>query len=257
MIEELNSKILIEWEDKHRKLGLNCFAADGIMYRGAINVESTCREKLGNEEELWEKAPIRIAFITKDQVAESIDGEYCSHDVRQEVGFKNGKPSRTFHANLMNMLYALVKTTDTYLPAYNEAITEAIKYYEDYPFARVNVKKQAGGATCPDSALDEFLEKDKDFILRQIQNLDADILVCCGSKNYKNRILNFLIENCYKDAKIVPDSEGWLYYDSNSDKLLVDTWHPSSRIRKERLFSELSLAYHNFLKNHMEFNKKR
>lgn len=68
---EKNEEILQKWEQEMLKNGEENFAPDGIMYRGKIifnESESSIREQNSNaENKLWNNAPLRLLFLTKDQ----------------------------------------------------------------------------------------------------------------------------------------------------------------------------------------------
>ena len=72
---EKNDSILQKWKEQIEKFGENTknFASDGIMFRGEIDQYfADENERYSNpkkENELWENAPIRYLFLTKDQNA--------------------------------------------------------------------------------------------------------------------------------------------------------------------------------------------
>ena len=116
--------------------------------------------------------------------------------------------------------------------------------------ARINVKKQAGGPQLPNPILQYYLERDKKFISAQIQNLDADVLVCCGYSDSVektgNLILNFLNENGYHFTKY----NDWIYYDESKNKLAVNAWHLSYR---KNFYTDMMRAYQDFLSKYPNF----
>ena len=76
-----NKRILNEWRKSNEKNGETNFADDGIMYRGKIEGFDYGTERFSDkdqENKMWNEAPLRILFLTKDQNA----GEYDAWDVR-------------------------------------------------------------------------------------------------------------------------------------------------------------------------------
>lgn len=95
-----NDRILNEWQKSNEEHGETNFAKDGIMYRGIIEENDCGTERYSDKEKenkIWNEAPLRILFLTKDQNA----GEEEAWDVRGETG----SISYAFFRNLMYQLY--------------------------------------------------------------------------------------------------------------------------------------------------------
>lgn len=249
---EKNQKILDEWrENNENKYGERNFADDGIMFRGKFKDYDGGKERLPDDAEQqenkqWAEAPLRVLFLTKDQNAGGND----AWDVRSETG----KLSYAFFRNLMYQLYGLVNTKPEYKPDYTFTNEAAIELYNTFPIARINAKKEAGKSSLNNSTLKDYIERDGEFLQKQIENLDADIIVCCGySDNVEdtgNLLLNFLKDKCgYKFRKV---SE-WMYYDYEKNKLAINNWHLSIRKSSETIYKEMMDAYQNFLKEYPTF----
>ena len=250
-----NNRILSEWRKKYDE---NSFAPDGIMFRGEIDED--CNERYSDKElenKLWNEAPLRVLFLTKDQNA----GEDCdAWDVRGETG----NLSYAFFRNLMYQLYGLVNTTPEYKADYTFTNEQAIELYKTFPIARINAKKEKGNSSVSNHTLKYYIERDGDFLKKQILNLDADIIICCGYSDHVedtgNILLNFLKKECYnnlenKDDTGWKDDEGWIYYDTKKKKLAINNWHFSARIKSEEWYYKITNAYHHFLEKHSDFVK--
>lgn len=253
-----NEKILRQWEESNKKNhGEHNFAPDGIMFRGDFGEYEYGKKRLeslnGEENNNWAKAPLRILFFTKDQNAGGDD----AWDVRSETG----KMNYTFFRNLMYQLYGLVNTRPDYKPDYTFSNEEAIELYNTFPIARVNAKKEAGESSIDNSTLRSYLERepDKDLLRRQIENLDADIIVCCGfSESLEgsgNLLLNFLNNNCgYRFVQQHSEEGNWMWYDEGRNKLAINNWHLSWRgCGSETIYNGMTQAYHTFLQEHPQF----
>lgn len=259
---EKNDSILQKWKEHNEKVEKTMkqqdpnFALDGIMFRGEIDQN----ERYSNpekENELWENAPIRYLFLTKDQNCWG----GAAWDVRSETGRSNEDSCSIryqFYRNLMYILYGIINSEDT-LCGYEDFTNEqAIQTYDNAPVARINVKKQAGGSSIDNNTLKTYIERDKEFLIEQITALDADVLICCGYsesiEDTGNIILNFLIKEIYNFTKI----NEWIYYDDKTKKVAINAWHLSYRgVSQQKFFEGLVSAYHKFIIKHQDFCKHR
>jgi len=250
-----NERILNEWRKSNEERGETNFADDGIMYRGKIEEFDYGTERFSDEKQenkMWNEAPLRILFLTKDQNAGGDD----AWDVRGETG----KLSYAFFRNLMYQLYGLVNTKPGLKADYNFTNEQAIELYNTFPIARINAKKEAGSSSIFNQTLRDYIERDKKYLKKQIVNLDADIIVCCGySENIEesgNLLLNFLRNECHYNL-IKQDDDGWIYYDDNEKKpmIAINNWHFSARKSSEEWYNLLIDAYHRFLEKHPNFIK--
>lgn len=256
----INQKILDRWYEEMEKNGDNNFASDGIMFRGKIIFTergSSIREQDSKaENKLWNNAPLRILFLTKDQNTGGDD----AWDVRGERFFskncilKDG--SRNFQYSLVYQSYGFINTDGVKIIQVNNVKRpDAIHVFDTCALARINVKKQGGGSRISYNKLKTYIDKYQDFIKKQIENLDADILVCCGHSDKiektGNMILNFLNEHLYSFERI----NDWIYYDTKKNKIAVDTYHLSASGYKG-VCDEIMKAYHKFLVKHPDFLEK-
>ena len=259
-----NERILKEWRKRNEERGEKHFADDGIMYRGTIGSikNGTERYESDNKQEnkMWNEAPLRILFLTKDQNAGKAGEEYDAWDVRGETG----KLSYAFFRNLMYQLYGLVNTKPGYKADYNFTNEQAIELYNSFPIARINAKKEAGTSSISNYTLRDYIERDKDLLKKQILNLDADIIICCGYSDYVegsgNLLLNFLKKECYnyldnKDDNGWIDDDGWIYYDKKNTKIAINNWQFSAIMSSEEWYEQITDAYHRFLEKHPNFIK--
>lgn len=254
-IFEKNEEILKEWKASNEKNNEFNFAPDGIMFRGDFVDYEGGTTRLpsddGRENDAWEDASPRILFLTKDQNSGGDD----AWDARGEtINF-----SYAFYRNLSYQLYGLVNTTDISKANFEFSYDDAADAYNNYPFARINVKKEAGSNSINNSTLRSYLERDAEFIIRQIENLNPDIIVCCGySESIEesgNLILNFLNHNGFNFVKATDDN--WMYYDEKRNVLAINDWHLSVRTSPETIYTQMINAYFDFLQHHPDFADAR
>lgn len=247
-----NERILNEWRKNNEKNGETNFADDGIMYRGIIEEFDYGTERFSDEDQenkMWNEAPLRILFLTKDQNA----GGYDAWDVRGETG----NLSYAFFRNLMYQLYGLVNTRLGYKADYKFTNEQAIELYNSFPIARINAKKEAGVSSVSNHTLKYYIERDSRYLKEQILNLDADIIVCCGySENVEesgNLLLNFLKKECYPGLN--KQDNNWIYFDEENNNIAINNWHLSARLGAEEWYNQITNAYHHFLEKHPNFIK--
>lgn len=261
-----NDNILKEWLEQFINDGYEekSFCEDGIMFKGEFSKDgkNSVREPSGEENSLWHSVSPRILFLTKDQNAQ--DGQ--AWDLRTETYRRpNSNPCDflidpcRFKDLLVYTVYGLSKTTRESSPGFDSfSNKEALEYVDKAPFARINCKKKAGESSCSMEELEEHMGKYKDFLKEQIDNLDADILVCCCHNNGKNPFIEFLNNNGYEfvDQRIEKCS---VWYDKENNKIAIDSYHLSYCGQTEEwMYEDVVKSYHLFLKNKdVDFPPKR
>lgn len=264
---EENEKILEAWKQEYKNRGKDiCFSPDGIMYRGEIvksnDGKNWCREKSGKENELWAKCPLRILYLTKDQSAgENHDQSWdCRggslHHPKSKVEDYILNKATAFNENLAKSLYGLATTTPEKFVEYEDLNEkDVVKLSDEYPFAQINCKKEAGGSTCDMSVLKKAMEEYHTFLKQQIQNLDADIFVCCGEQNRENPSLNFLNEIGYK-FEYTNDKDAYdIYYDIEKNKIAIGSYHIGFVYDRSAMYDDIVKTYYYFLQKHPDFIK--
>lgn len=246
------------------------FAEDGIMFRGELSCvhkpfddgKTTYRwehKPSGKENELWEAAPLRVLYLTKDQYTYDCE----TWDVRSE-SYRYLAPNATeeclstvrFHVNLVYSLYGLLKTTPDRMIKYEDfSNAEALKLSEESIYARINCRKEYGESKCSDEKLQKSIDEYRGFLREQIHNLNADLFICCGSHNDNNIILNTLNE--FYDNKFK-----WIgyatWYNEEDNKLAIDSYHLSYiKGGYQGRYEDIVTPYFEFLKIHPDFLKHR
>ncbi len=221
------------------------FVPDGILYRGEIDYVSNQDDTgywtraRGHEALQWDSAAKRLLILTKDL------HDVSAWDIREETGRLNNidkesvkTETKYFYPNLTLWAYSILNamsgndiTDYDMTPSWDKLR----KFYETAPISRVNCKKSLGGASCPDDVLQYHLETYGDLLLEQIMIYDADIILCCGGGG---RIKNFIVKNYLPDLKPISETE-WLYHSPSSNKILIDSFHPSAHKSKKKMYDEM------------------
>lgn len=243
-LDELFRKWKKEFEFAH-------FFHDGLMYRGEIKTENPYWRNSGNEDELWEEAPKRVMFLMKDVNAGG-DGLDIDNDIRGRI-FRNAS-SRTYQ-NMVYWLYGLLKTMESgQVPNFTFSDSEAKHFFDDTPVAYVNCKKEAGTSSVSNSTLNYYIERDKKFIIEEIEILNPDIIVCCAwAESSGNPIFEFVGENVYQDIEQV---NSWMYYSKEKKKLIIDSYHPATRKSNDtEIYNNMMADFKEFLDEYPDFLK--
>ena len=91
------------------------------------------------------------------------------------------------------------------------------------------------------------------MLCKQISLFDANIIVCCGGGG---RIARFVKEQCYNTHCWQQFEKESLWYNNNLDKLIIDTYHPSSRYSRQALFEGIIGCYQRFVERNRCFQRK-
>ena len=225
----------------------NLWCPDGLHHTG---IAEKCNQKYWSmiedhkEEDLWHKARIRPLFLTKDH---NLNDDSCGVDVRNETG-KDNDTDRLYHrfyARYLLFLYGLTKINpeDGTYPSLEEAkdsLNELESNYYQFPVVRMNLKKIAGGNSCSNDDLQDYIDNDIDFIRRQIAIYQPNVIVCCHGGKYQprwsepdtglNPMMMMLKNEIYPDMESVKFNEVEsynLYYSQKVKVLIIHEWHPS------------------------------
>lgn len=117
----------------------------------------------------------------------------------------------------------------------------------------INCKKEGGDASCYTPALIDAMNEYKDYLVKQIRNVDADLIICCGySESAGCPILDFLKANVY-DLEYAGEAYEDVWYDKTANKLAIASWHPSARVSHEAFYHYIVETYQRFIHDHPSF----
>lgn len=75
-----------------------------------------------------------------------------------------------------------------------------------------------------------LLDNPRDLLTKQIVNLNANVVVCCGGSSM---IKDFVAEHCYTD---IVKKNDWIYVSSSTGKIVIDSYHLSYHFISEKDF---------------------
>lgn len=110
------------------------------------------------------------------------------------------------------------------IPDIYDNASEVLKFMPS--IAQINIKKYAGGATANDKEIQDFYKKYKDLLHEQIELINPDVLIFCGTFKYFNP--------AYFDGKEEIQERIYKY----KNKLLIDTYHPNNKSVTQQNFCD-------------------
>jgi hypothetical protein len=245
--EPLNTLFNEEWKIESEKNGHKVFVSDGLVYKGDFDNKEWNLRNSGNENQLWHNATKRILFLLKDL------NDGSEHDVREWGCHAPGKNlSDRFSKNIARWLYGLLNVDKKGIaPDFDSLSDEMITdFFDKTPFARMNCKKQSGGNSISNAELQKHFDLYRDFIKREIEILNPDIVVCGGGSSM---LKEFVHKNIYPGLEKI---NNWVYYDKENNKVVIDSYHPSYwRIKAKSIYVNMMTAYEEFLSKYPEFLK--
>ena len=72
---------------------------------------------------------------------------------------------------------------------------------------------------------------------------DADLILCCGGDGV---IKDFVKEHYLPDLEKFSD-KGWVYYSPTTQKIVINSYHPSYLKKSEEMYDEMMEDLKNFL----------
>ena len=223
----------------------------------------------------WDESERRIMFIVKD----CPDGE--EYDARRLfVGYPNNEKSQinaknvrnvkgAFFKNIARILHGLWiltqenKGTDDIFDKIDNNKAAQIKAFDEIPFAFVEGKKLAGDKNCPPQELQKALEHDGQYLAKEIEILRPNIVVCCDQDGI---IFNSVVQNYFNDRPLDKDhkweyrfggADGFdckLYYYEEENILLFNSFHPSYRGDKWKIYERVLSPFRQFFEKYKTFD---
>ena len=250
--------LFIQWMEalsgEQRKL----FCKDGLLVKAG--------KPLDFVDEKWKNAPRRVAFLLKDK--NTPDGD----DIRLWLTDKKhgensrqlsgGQVGRTdFLPNIARMLYGLLVTKRNDRLGFDKVqstkMNEVKEMWNNEPFALIETKKLAGYSSVSKSEMQKAIDKDKDFLTRELNILKPNIIICCDADDSQ---FNFVtqtylagkdakkIEYSYPNANIRPCC---LWYYPTEKVIVIKSYHPTRRGKANWMIYERVISpFHELLKQY-------
>ncbi|MDE6258944.1 MAG: hypothetical protein K2M53_11245 [Muribaculaceae bacterium] len=225
-----NNKILESWQELSINNGDGKIEFDGVAYKGDIHTflsedGKICNERQpGNEESIWNNSDKRILFVAK----EPNDPEN-PYDARAVMAYdpENGiEPTHIFLKSMLFITKGLMESSSDNSAEFkrDEPMANLMETWDKTAVAKINVKKQPGGSVADMAQVNSSMQEYRDLLRKQLQLLDANIVVCCDNKA---GILSTIKDLVYPNAVQVNDE---VWHDEQSNTLLIESYRLSALI---------------------------
>lgn len=207
------------------------FTKDGILEKADDNIDV---------ETEWEKSEKRILFILKDQPA-----KWCD-DVRLWLKRKDNQELQPkFMHNLANIFWGLYNGNKNRLCSFDELtlnLDDVKKCFNTYPFAFVESKKQGGKPYIPNKMLKDYLNRYKHFIIRELEILKPNMIVCTS------QIIYGFVCRLYPENELIKiEGHNSIRIHQESGTLIFCSYHPSARKGYAEIYAGVMNHYRAFL----------
>ena len=189
--------------------GNTAYVADGIFH--------------GTAEKRWREVNPRVLFVMKQPNSNDLLGEdYRAYGLDTMLGNQNWE-------QLLARLYGITHATAEGYPSYEEAIRREnlVNIYHTQPFAVLNIIKEEGRGTTDRNALRRYVDRNKEFIRRQIDILRPHVIVCCGAGVF-DAVNSVMLPS-------VASSGNWVKQNMALGLCYFDTYHPGKPMAGDRL----------------------
>lgn len=235
------NSLLEDLSETYSKEDRGSLVFDGLCW-GAISNKYPDTNNNNWPECLWTYSERRVLFLLKEPNGNP--GE----DYKDWV-WSTGREN--FGNILAYWLEGILRTTSDYLPDYDE-LSSREEIFKKYPLAIVNLKKLAGGNAADWNAVWKYAERDKAALRTQIREiLNPNIIVCGGSNDDNDdfrKVITIALDVIFPDIKDgFRKINNWCYYNSEADILLIDSYHPASRMGSRYKVEELVKNFHDFI----------
>ena len=163
-----------------------------------------------------------ILFLLKEAYGESED--WSLNDWLKRTG-----PSTNLWYRVVEWTYGISNTSKDEIARYSPGEI-SFDRVDGMPnewlkqIAIVNIKKSGGRSSSDYEEIMLYAEADKEELLKEIELIDPDIIVCGATASN----LDFLLDGTLKEKPC----DNWYYYTSylgNRERLVIDYYHPANR----------------------------
>ena len=223
------NELFQEWMHDLSGEDRNLFCKDGLMLK-AYKTEKSI-------DTLWDESPRRVMFILKDKNTPDgddtrlwpVDGKH-GIEIRELCGGNIGQTG--FFPNIARILYGLTVQTIGYSQLEMQKVKDN---WNALPFAFVEAKKLAGYSSVKSSDIENALKKDGEFLMREIDILNPNILVCCDADDTQFNYITQQYDSVEKGEiisieykyPIKPCFTCCLRYYPTINKVVIKSYHPT------------------------------
>ena len=225
-----------EWNALSLKNGHGIITKDGLMRKKDTDVNI-----------LWAHSPKRVMFLLKDQPyseGDDIRNWMILPDTDKNAA-RNRNFSSTFLKRLSYLFYGLMHNVVAWESITKELVVEC---FNSSPVAFVEAKKQSGTSSVKNLEMVRYIQKYKDFLIKEINILQPNIIVCCGGPQY-----DFALNMLYDKSQLELIDQN-VYCDLVGKKVIIYAPHPSyRRMSHEGYFESVMWHWKKFMEKYPDF----
>ena len=187
------------------------------------------------QEDEWNRSRRKILFVLKEPnggTKKALEDLARIHNDLRQVE----DPSRAGNwAHLGRWAYGLLGAGTEHIPAFGEANGSANMLEAWRRIALMNLKKTPGKAQADMSAIEQYASANREALVRQLDIMQADIVVCCG-ENMHSILFGVLQEReaaaQSEFGEVGRGEDCWL----RKGVLYVQHYHPGARLKSSVLY---------------------
>lgn len=225
-------RLFEEWNAESIKNGDDVISRDGLMRIKGQDVNA-----------LWDKADKKVMFLLKDQPDGGGDDirNWLTLPEDNKYAKSNREAGSIFLKRIACLLYGFTYCNTAY---WTLNMDDVVKCFLEKPFALVETKKQSGGTSVSNQTMNEYIDRYKDFLLREIDILSPNIIVCCGGPQH-----HFALNTLYRPEDLETIDQN-VHYDKEKNVVIVYAGHPSARCSHQDYYQGAMYHYDFFLKKY-------
>lgn len=207
------SKLFKEWKDKI-DTNNTAFITDGVM-----------------DPEKWFKQSERIMFVLKEAYSEPYENDW---DLAEYALKSDPFKKESTWRNISLWTKGMQCTLADYEPDDKELKSFGNKYL--HGIAAINIKKYNGRNTSDASDILQYAVQEKEFIKKEIEICDPNVIVCCGTANAFNHVIDFdyghYNNQCFYHTIL-----------NEHEVIVIDFYHPANRYPRIMNYHTLCAIY--------------
>lgn len=180
----------------------------------------------------YKAAPVKILWILKEgnESTEQIERDHRDFHTNVAQYYSGWKAT---YKNIILPTYGILHNLSyKELPELNNDATVLGEYVLE-KIALINVNKNGGGSQANMGIIEENYTRHKDILLQQIEGISPDVIINCSRVNrlFNDVCKRYCLTKQQYDFRLEFDYV--VDYATNSEKLLINYWHPGAHMTDE------------------------
>ena len=180
----------------------------------------------------YKGAPVKILWILKEgnESTEQIERDHRDFHTNVAQYYSGWKAT---YKNIILPTYGILHNLSyKELPELNNDTTVLGEYVLE-KIALINVNKNGGGSQANMGIIEENYTRHKDVLVQQIDGIAPDVIINCSRVNrlFNDVCKRYCLTKQQYDFR--PEFDYVVDYATNSEKLLINYWHPGAHMTDE------------------------